>query len=78
MGYSWVDGLRNFAAQVRCLFLEMTEWCVTRRIHDLDMGRSLTFLKDHLADKEQFSNGVGYSWMDGLREYAAQVRSIWL
>ncbi len=25
--------------------------------------------------KEQFSDGVGYSWVDGLKEYAQQVRS---
>lgn len=24
--------------------------------------------------KEQFSDGVGYSWVDGLRDYAHQVR----
>ena len=23
--------------------------------------------------KEQFSDGVGYSWVDGLKEYASQV-----
>ena len=23
--------------------------------------------------KEQFSDGVGYSWVDGLRDFAAQV-----
>lgn len=23
--------------------------------------------------KEQFSDGVGYDWVDGLKEYAAQV-----
>lgn len=25
--------------------------------------------------KEQFSDGVGYSWVDGLKEYAQQVNS---
>ena len=25
--------------------------------------------------KEQFSDGVGYSWIDGLKEHAAQVVS---
>ena len=24
--------------------------------------------------KEQFSDGVGYDWVDGLKEYAAKVR----
>ncbi len=24
--------------------------------------------------KEQFSDGVGYSWVDGLKDYAAKVR----
>ena len=26
--------------------------------------------------KEQFSDGVGYSWVDGLKEYAQQVQSL--
>ena len=26
--------------------------------------------------KEQFSDGVGYSWVDGLKEYAQKVHSI--
>lgn len=26
--------------------------------------------------KEQFSDGVGYDWVDGLKEYAAKVRGL--
>lgn len=35
--------------------------------------------KDYLPDdilwrqKEQFSDGVGYAWIDGLKEYAEKV-----
>lgn len=27
--------------------------------------------------KEQFSDGVGYSWVDGLKSYAEQVCILW-